>query len=46
MRLSSSPGEEDLILLGQVSLALVTVEARDVSRVDDRIHQVAELLWK
>ena len=46
MTLSSSPGEKDLILLRQVSPALVTVEARDVSRVDDRVHQVAELLWK
>ena len=46
MTLSSSPGEKDLILLRQVSRALVTVEARDVSRVDDGVHQVAELLWK
>ena len=46
MTLSSSPGEKDLILLRQVSPALVSVEARDVSRVDDRVHQVAELLWK
>ena len=42
----SSPGEKDLILLRQVTRALVTVEARDVSRVDDRVHQVAKLLWK
>ena len=46
MTLSLSPGEKDLILLRQVSPALVTVEARDVSRVDDGVHQVAELLWK
>ena len=42
----SSPGEKDLILLRQVTRALVTVEARDVSRVDDGVHQVAKLLWK
>ena len=41
-----SPGEQDLILLRQVSRALVTVEAGDVPRVDDRVHQVSELLWK
>ena len=46
MTLSSSPGEQDLILLRQVSRALVTVEAGDVPRVDDRVHQVSELLWK
>ena len=42
----SSPGEKDLILLRQVTRALVTVEARDVSRVDDGVHQVTQLLWK
>ena len=46
MTLSSSPGEKDLILLRQVSRALVTVEAGDVPRVDDRVHQVSEFLWK
>ena len=46
MTLPSSPGEQDLVLLRQVPRALVTVEARDVSSVDDRVHEVAELLWK
>ena len=46
MTLSLSPGEQDLILLRQVSRALVTVEAGDVPRVDDRVHQVSEFLWK
>ena len=46
MTLSLSPGEQDLILLRQVSRALVTVEAGDVPRVDDRVHEASELLWK